>query len=67
MVDSQEYLNRIEKIVENAKKLAVDNPKKAQQQAHEALKRMGLLDEKSQAKRNIVTVSHSLLSSSHED
>lgn len=63
MVDIQEYINRIEKIVENAKQLAVDNPKKASQQAHEALKRMGFLDEKGQVKRNIVTTSHSLLNS----
>lgn len=52
---SQEYFNRISEVVEMAYQKALENPYQAKQEAHESLKRMGLLGENGKVKRDIVT------------
>ena len=52
---SQEYFDRISEVIETAKQKALENPEQAKKDAHEALKRMGLIDENGKVKKNIVT------------
>lgn len=52
---SQEYFNRISEVIEKAKQKALENSEQAKRDAHESLKRMGLLDENGKVKKDIVT------------